>query len=142
MKARRTQPLEHDIQAAFVRWCSLSEAAHPELRVAFAVPNAAKRSPALAAKMKAEGLRAGVWDWWLPVPRAGFTGLVIEFKRSGGTLSQPQRDYCEQIRRYGWRCRVCFTTASAVEEVKSYLGVENDLWRVALGDCVQPTPGR
>lgn len=137
----RIKPLEHDIQAAFVRWCQLSEGKHPELRLAFAVPNAAKRSFRLASRLKAEGMRAGVWDWWLPVPRGSYSGLVIEFKRPGEGLTPAQRDFGDLLLAEGWACSVCKSTEQAVDVTRDYLGQnEVDLWRVALGDAPTPPP--
>src|SRR3990167_9424466 len=69
-------PLEHDEQVAVCQWLDRRRVPF------FAVPNSAKRSPRLAAYMKAEGLRAGVPDLWLPMHR-----VVIEMKRRNASPS-------------------------------------------------------
>ena len=111
---------EHDIQKAFVQWCRLNETKYPALRLAFAVPNAAKRSMALAQIMRDEGLRAGVPDWWLPV-HGLYSGLVIEFKSENGRLTDAQKNYRFELEVIGWRYAVCRTPEEAIAIVEDYL---------------------
>ena len=127
---------EHSIQSAFVAWCRLNEKRYPGLDLAFAVPNAAKRSMGLAMRMRKEGLRAGVPDWWLPVPRHGWTnytvvgertvtfvaGIVIEFKSGKGRLSKEQAAYMKRLESECWQVHVCRSTEEAIKVVKSYYG--------------------
>ena len=112
---------EHQLQSAFVQWARAKEGKYPELRLAFAVPNAAKRSFALAQIMRDEGLRAGVPDWWLPVPRKGFSGLVIEFKAPGKKVTDAQASYMEMLLIEGWRVYTMNDWAMAAIVVETYL---------------------
>ena len=117
-------PLEHDIQVAFVRICQLAErATMPLLRLGFAVPNGGQRSKAVAGKLKAEGVRAGVPDWMLPVPASGFAGLAIEFKRPGkvGNTSEAQDTYINDLKAVGWLVVICTCPVAAFDVVKNYL---------------------
>ena len=121
MKARRKPkpstiptPLEHDEQVAVCRY--LDRLGVPY----FAVPNAARRSARLAAYLKAEGLKAGVPDLWLPVHR-----IAIEMKRRNATLSATSKEQAEWIallQAYGWRARVCRGASEAVAWLRD-LGV-------------------
>src|SRR6267154_720893 len=120
---RRLVPLEHDIQAAFFQWVKLAEKANPTLRLMFAVPNAGKRSYKTAAMMIAEGLRKGVPDMILPVPRNGFTGLAIEFKRPGETPRPEQLAYIALLVKEHWLVVVLTDSEAAIKTVKSYLGL-------------------
>ncbi len=63
-----------------MKWAALQTTTLPELALLFAVPNGGHRHPATGAKLKAEGVKPGVPDLWLPVPRNLFHGLVIELK--------------------------------------------------------------
>lgn len=75
---------EHEEQKALIEWSAWMSNARPELSLMFAVPNGGDRHPAVAAKLKAEGVKAGVPDIFLPVPRNGYHGLFIELKELKG----------------------------------------------------------
>lgn len=120
---RKLEASEHDIQSAFFRWVRLAEKINPALRLMFAVPNAGKRGYKTAAMMLAEGLRSGVPDMLLPVPRNGFTGLAIEFKKPGGKLSDNQKDFIDLLISENWLVVVMTDTEAAIRTVKDYLGI-------------------
>lgn len=90
---------EHREQAALFEWARLAIATHPDLDMLFAVPNGGDRHPAVAARLKAEGVRAGIPDIFLDVPRRGFHGLRIELKAPGGNGSKPGSLEPEQLDR-------------------------------------------
>ncbi len=114
-------PLETTIQSAFVRWCRLAETRLPRLRLGFAVPNGGYRSPTTAARLKDEGVRAGVPDWLLPVASAGFNGLAIEFKRPKGKASPEQVAYMDLLVKEDWLVVVCTDHEAAARTVDDYL---------------------
>jgi hypothetical protein len=65
----------------------------------FAIPNAARRSPAMAARMKAEGLTAGVADLCIMLP-GGKVGW-LELKTATGRQSEMQKTFelvCKELR--------------------------------------------
>jgi len=113
--------IEHQIQAAFVQWADWHEGRHPALRLGFAVPNGGLRHKATAGKLKAEGVKAGVPDWILPVRAAGYSGLAIEFKSQGGKLSDDQKRYRNLMIAAGWKTVVCFSVDEAIAVTKQYL---------------------
>lgn len=87
-------PLEATIQAQFFDQLRLYEHRFPELKWFFAIPNGGHRHKATAGKLKMQGVKAGIWDTFLPVPRNGFHGLWIEFKRSPRhSLTDSQHDF-------------------------------------------------
>lgn len=114
-------PLEHDIQTAFIHWVRLAEKMDWRLQLLFAVPNAAKRNPVVAARMKREGLRAGVPDTMLPYPSGPFIGLAIEFKRPGKTTSESQDEYIPLLVKAGWLVAICTDAEAAIRTVQDYL---------------------
>jgi hypothetical protein len=121
-KEKLPLPTEHQIQCAFIEWCIRSETAHPELRLAFSVPNGGARHIVTATKLKREGSRAGVPDWILPFPVLPYIGLAIEFKRGEkGVISASQEDYIALLRSAGWRVEICRNSESAISIVRDYL---------------------
>jgi len=69
-------------QAALFCQFALHFDQYPELKTAFAIPNGGKRDLREAANMKAQGVKAGVYDVFIPVPRGPWHGLFVEMKRA------------------------------------------------------------
>lgn len=74
---------EHAHQVALFCWMSQNFHQFPELEWAFAIPNGGERNPAVAARLRAEGVRSGVSDILLPITKCGYNGLFIEMKKPG-----------------------------------------------------------
>ena len=76
---------EHSLQVSVVEYLEL----HRRPRVYFfAIPNAAKRSWYLAARMQAEGLRAGVADLCIMLPDAQVRWLELKTKNEQQSSDQ------------------------------------------------------
>lgn len=114
-------PTEHQLQAAFVEWAAFSRI--PDIELSFAVPNGGDRHPAVAAKLKAEGVARGVPDWLWPVARGGYLGLAIEFKASAGNPSKEQRERITAMHRAGWLAVICWDWIAAKRVVQGYAGM-------------------
>lgn len=112
---------EHAEQVALFAWARMQESVYPDLRMMFAVPNGARTSIGAAMKLKAEGLRAGVPDIWLPVPRRRCHGLVIEMKYGRNKTSLEQDWWLEMLTRLGWKSLVCYGHEQAKCEILDYL---------------------
>lgn len=112
---------EHAEAVTLMRVVKLHEARHPELRLLFAVPNGGDRHPAVAAKMKAEGVKPGVPDYLLPVARGGFHGLALELKTATGSASREQKQWISDFREQGYRAEVCKGWEQAFNTIKEYL---------------------
>ena len=113
--------LEHQHQKALVAWAGYAAAADPRLRLLYAVPNAAKRGPAVAGRMKAEGLRAGVPDLHLPIPIGKWAGLWIEMKAGKNKPTAEQDYWLESLTEYGHACAVCYGWEAAKAAIEAYL---------------------
>lgn len=114
-------PDEHSEQVSLFRWWSLQYRDHPALL--FAIPNGGARNAVTGARMKAEGVMAGVPDILLAASRQGFHGLWIELKRQkGGKVSEAQEGVIARLRRAGYRVEVCKGWTAAREAIENYLG--------------------
>ena len=128
---------EHAHQAAFFCWCALT--AHngfendkkpiPELKWIHAIPNGgvygdnAKARQIRGAKMKAEGVKKGVSDVFLPVKRGYWSGLYIEFKKPGqlSHTSKEQREFGAFVKGQGFGFIVVDNWRDAADIVTEYL---------------------
>lgn len=101
-------------QMAILRW--------PELDLAYHVPNGGSRNRIEAARMKAQGVKAGVPDVCLPVPRCGYHGLYIEMKRQrGGRLEDGQKEMIPKLRAQGYCVEVCKGFQEAADLIEKYM---------------------
>jgi hypothetical protein len=112
---------EHDEQKALYSWAAVMRKQYPELDEMFAVPNAAKRSPQLASYMRSEGMKAGVLDNFLLVPRGKYAGLIFEMKIKPNKPTPEQLVWIECFRKRGFRVEVCWSFEEARDLVLEYL---------------------
>jgi len=108
---------EHQIQAGIVRWARL---AAPQWLL-YAIPNGGHRHIATAAKLKAEGVLAGVPDLFLPVARCGCHGLYLEVKTPKGRLSEAQATMVTELAFQDYRVRIVRSVDEGVREITEYL---------------------
>ena len=115
---------EHEIQSAFFRWCEFPPTLekYPEVKGFFAVPNGIRTvNIRIAVKAKAEGLRRGVPDTFLPVARGEYYGLFIEFKTPKNYLSRDQKEWFKWLKNEGFKCEIAKSTDEAIKITEDYL---------------------
>jgi len=112
---------EHAHQVAFFQWASHQR--FPGIELLHATPNGGLRHQAVAGKLKAEGVKAGMPDVSWPVARGGFIGLAIEFKFADGNPSKEQRARIDQLQREGWLVAVCWSWEAAARMLAGYAGM-------------------
>jgi hypothetical protein len=115
---------EHDDQAALYQWAGLQIRKYPELGLMFAIPNGGDRHIAVARKLQAEGVKRGVPDNFLPVPRGSYHGLWIEMKYGKNKATAEQMAWHEALRGKGYQVEVCYGWERAAEIIVKYLGEE------------------
>jgi hypothetical protein len=110
---------EHNEQVALVNWAQF----HPIAKhYMIAIPNGGLRNVIVAAKLKKEGVRAGVSDLFMAYPCHGKSGLWIEMKSSKkGRLSESQKQWMSIMEGVGYSCSVCYGFEQAVEAINLYL---------------------
>ena len=111
-------------QQALFEWAEFAAKKTPELWLMYAVPNGGKRDKVTAAILKREGVKPGVPDTCLPVPRGGFHGLYIEMKFGKNKPSANQLWWIEQLQKQGYRVVVCYGWGEAVKVIVEYLTKE------------------
>lgn len=108
---------------------------YPELKLRHAVQNwAGVKNGREGAARKAEGVRAGVPDCHLPVPRAGWASLYIELKREvlrptktrgvrvDRTRPSPEQErWLAALTAAGILCVVCWSPEEAWQIIERYL---------------------
>lgn len=117
---KKTTNEEHRIQCACVRWFSMQ---YPQFHGRlFAVPNGGKRDTTTAAKLKAEGVIAGVADLILLKRNRDYGALLIEMKKSNGKQSNNQKCWQKMISSEGeYKYVVCHSIDEFINEINNYL---------------------
>lgn len=102
-------PSEHAEQVTLI---NEFERLYPDLRI-IAIPNGGFRHKRTAEKLKAEGVRKGVPDLFIPA-----LNLWIELKKTkGGRTSPEQREWIEYLNRIGHTAVVCKGYSEALESI-------------------------
>jgi hypothetical protein len=100
---------------------------HPQAyKLAFHVPNGGHRLKAVAAKMKGQGVKAGVSDIVLPMARGGHFGLYIEFKATpphDSVVSVSQQAFLQGVEMQGYMAIVCRGLQAAMDVINGYLAL-------------------
>lgn len=109
-------------QKLLFQWAAYSRGTYPELEMLFHIPNGGSRNKIEAHNLKLQGVKPGVPDLMLPVPRGGYHGLFIELKRTkGGRASEEQRAWIRSLKRLGYEAVICRGWEEAAETIKGYL---------------------
>jgi hypothetical protein len=108
-------PTEHEEQRELVKWFRQS---FDGVRI-FAIPNGGARSITTAAKLKVEGVSAGVPDLYVPAWK-----LWIEMKRTkGGVVDKAQKDWHDYLTAIGDVVIVC----RGADEAKRMIEIEREM---------------
>lgn len=115
------QSKEEIEQATLFRWASYAQMQNEELKLMYHIPNEGKRSAAMGARLKAEGLKAGVPDVCLPTAHGGYIGLYIEMKVKPNKPTEHQKQWLRDLRKAGHFTAVCYSWEEAKELIEEYI---------------------
>lgn len=127
-----TVPSEHIEQVNFVKWFRLQ---YPSIMI-FAIPNGGARHAIVGAKLKAEGVLAGVPDLFVPS-----CNLWIEMKRVKASYATPaQKDVHDYLLSVGHTVIIGYGAGDAIEKVSKFLALKRkesqDSWKKITGGKV------
>lgn len=111
---------EHEAQRAVVEAVARYAQQRPALRLLYAIPNGGKRHVAVAVKLKAEGVKAGVPDLCLPVARGGYHGCYLEGKRKGGHVSAAQLEWLTALALEGYYVTIFWSADQGIDTLLKY----------------------
>ncbi len=133
-------PTESEAQQAVMKWWAMAHKGlgvrHERLLMAF--PMQGLRTARNGARMKAEGMRAGLADMFLAVPikrthlddrnpawthQSFIGGLWIELKRERprGVVSPEQSEFLDIVREQGYAAQVCYGFDECTKAITEYL---------------------
>ncbi len=113
--------IEDAEQMALIEWTELQKGKYPELLMLFHIPNGGKRNRIEAARFKKMGVKAGIPDLFLPVPRAAYHGLFVEMKSLDGKPTKDQKEWIKALSKQGYAVEVCYGFEQAQKVILDYL---------------------
>lgn len=84
-------------------------------------PNEGKRHYVTGRLLKSMGMRKGIPDLFLAIPRHGYGGLWIEMKSPKGKPTAEQKDFVSLLNKGGYKAVFCYGWESARETIETYL---------------------
>lgn len=121
-RAKKPVASEAQEQAAVIEWWRFACKKYGVPEVALLhVANEGTGSVVRGRLQKRQGVRAGVADLFLSVPRGGRAGLWIEMKRKNGQVRPEQREFLNQMQELGYDCAVCRGAEAACEKIHAYM---------------------
>lgn len=116
-------------QVRVINWARAYAADFPELKLLFHIPNGGSRNRLEAQNLKAQGVKAGVPDLFLPVPMGKFHGLFIEMKFGKNKTTEKQDWWLEELKAQGYETDICYGADEAMDTIAGYLGIEKETGR-------------
>lgn len=114
-------------QTALFEWAERMSGKYPVLRKMFASANGGSRKGGAreGARLKAQGVKAGVADIFLPCARGGYHGLFIELKRvRNWRTKENQIQFGDDVTEEGYRYCLCLGWEQAADRILQYLSME------------------
>lgn len=131
---------ESDEQQEVINFCnSMADYGIEEYELIFHIPNEGKRTKKNGARLKREGLKKGIPDLCMPVPRMGFHGLYIELKKdSTKKASKEQQEWLFKLEQQGYATSLCYGANEAINLITAYMDSDyetfKDNYRNAKGE--------
>jgi 5-methylcytosine-specific restriction endonuclease McrA len=112
---------EDDHQMMLISWAAENQKRYKELVFLHHIPNGGYRTKREALKFKKLGVKPGVPDLFLSVPRNGFHGLFIELKVGRNRATPEQMAWIDALNSNGYLACVCVGWEQARDVIVEYL---------------------
>jgi hypothetical protein len=103
-------------------WIRTRPDIHP---FAFSVPNDRKTNRIMGAMLKHMGLKPGVSDICIAIPRGEYHGLFIELKFGKNKATQHQLNFLASMESKGYGALVCVGYEAARKAIEAYMRLES-----------------
>lgn len=114
-------------QITLMMWCEFQKNIYPELDLIFHIVNEGKRSKRTGAELKRMGMKKGIPDICLPVPKGAYYGLWIELKADKTKkATKEQKEWLIKLTEQGYKAVICYGADDAVTVIKEYLNLNKE----------------
>ena len=117
---------ESQAQAMLFQWAALAIRTYPCLKWLNSSQNGVKLTTVMAgARDKAQGMKKGFPDIFLPFPCGRQNGLFIELKAGKNKPTVAQKEWIEYLNSVGYSAHVCYGFDETRDTILEYLGAKN-----------------
>jgi len=124
----RNKNNEANEQAAFFQWAAYNKELkwmHSSLNGAFLAGDKKQRAIQMN-KLKAQGMKKGVLDIFLPKARGIYHGLYIEMKFGKNKMTDEQKEFALYHVNEGYCVFTCYSSGEAIETTELYLKLKTE----------------
>lgn len=134
---------ESQEQAALLKWTQQPSIRKkwPELALLFHIANERKDAREVA-QLRRLGVKSGVPDLFLPVPRGKYHGLWIEMKTKSGVISTHQHWWIENLKDQGYAAGVARGWEQAAAIIGRYMENEEVFLQTVHGGNARSRKGK
>lgn len=115
---------ESEEQITLFQWAEIMKNRLPELELLHHIPNGGQRACTTARRLKAEGVKSGVPDVSLPVPRGCYHGFYVEMKVGKNKPTDKQEHWLAQLQKQGYFVMVAYSWKEAADKIEKYLALQ------------------
>lgn len=114
---------EESIHLSLMEWIAINPLTKPYKDFFLHYPSEGKRSPRYGKLMKDLGMRKGVSDLFIAIPRHGYGGAWIELKSACGNLKKEQKQFLEDMHQQNFFASACWSFDDAVKVIAWYFNI-------------------
>ena len=115
---------EDQHQQAYTDWARYNRNIYPELDLYHHIPNGGRRDKKTAARLKAQGVKAGVPDIFIPAAKDGYCGLYIELKVDGNYADEEQNNFLNAVTAQGYFACIAYGWKAAAHATEQYFNYD------------------
>ena len=118
MKTTKPTASETDEQIAVIEYCDVYGI--PIYHIA----NEGKRTYYTGNLLRKAGMRKGVPDLCIPLPRGKYHGFYIEMKSKSGKVTKEQTRWLKLLKNNGYATAICHGADEAINKIAAYMRLE------------------
>ena len=118
MKTTKPTASETEEQIAVIEYCDVYGI--PIYHIA----NEGKRTYYTGNLLRKAGMRKGVPDLCIPLPRGKYHGFYIEMKSEAGKVTKEQTRWLKLLKNNGYATAICYGADEAINKISAYMRLE------------------
>lgn len=124
MKQIKIKSTEEQEQRKFFDYLALQS--DPLCKLPYHQVNQGKRGYQYAKMLQRTGMKRGIPDVFIPIPKGIYHGFFIEFKVRPNKPTEDQEQWLDALTSQGYLCMVAYSGDEAIKAFSLYLALRED----------------